>query len=54
MRLPQQSLMWRKCCFVVALAAALTLAACGGGPMEPMPGDDGMLIPASTADTLSR
>ena len=47
--------MLRKCCFVVALVAAVVLAACGGGPMEPMPGeDDMMLIPASSADTLSR
>ena len=47
--------MLRKCRFVVALVAAVTLAACGGGPMDPMPGDDDMmLIPAATADTASR
>lgn len=46
--------MLRKCCFIVALAAAVIVAACGGGPMEPMPGEPDMLIPASSADTVSR
>jgi len=48
--------MLRKCLMVVVAIAGLGLAACGSGPIEPMPGDDGMgmLITKAAADSLGR
>jgi len=38
----------------MAAVAALALVACSKGPTGPMPGDDDMLVPSTTADTLGR
>lgn len=48
--------MLRKCLFAVVAVIAVAVAACGGGPMEPMPGDDMMLVPTAgvTVDSVGR
>lgn len=49
--------MLRKILSVVVAVIAVAVAACGAGPMDPMPGgDDMMLVPKSgiVTDTLRR
>ena len=57
MRIPTMKL--RQGWGIIAAAFVVSVAACGAGPMEPMPGDDSMLVPSTTpavhqyeADTL--
>ena len=48
--------MLRKCLFAVVAVIAVAVAGCGGGPMEPMPGgDDMMLVPTAgvAADSVA-